>query len=414
LIKAGSSGHNVGPKQAGLSSVERFCSRHAPAWRRSMVLTNEDMVDLVAFRRKLHRTPELSREEGQTAQEVRAFLTATGPDRIITGLGGHGIAAIYQGKEPGPTVMVRAELDGLPIEEISDAPHRSIVPGKAHLCGHDGHMAILAGLARALGRQRPQRGRAILLFQPAEEDGSGAAAVVADPRFREISPDFAFALHNLPGLPFGHVALAEGPVNCASRGMRIVLNGKTAHASMPETGTSPVPVVAELMPALTALGRGGPMDDDFAMVTITHVKIGEPAFGVAPARAEIWATLRTLTDSGMEDLSVSAEHLVLSAAREKGLSVEISHDDIFQHCENAPEAVAHLRRALDEEGVSHDTGNLPLRASEDFGRFGQRAPAAMFFLGAGKNHPSLHNPDYDFPDDLIGIGARVTLRNLLG
>ncbi|MGO4524113.1 amidohydrolase [Microvirga sp. 2MCAF35] len=382
-----------------------------------MVLTNEDVVDLVAFRHKLHRAPELSRQEAETARNVHAFLTSTRPDQIMTGLGGYGIAAVYEGKQPGPTVMVRAELDGLPIEEISDLPHRSATPGKAHLCGHDGHMAILAGLARALSRQRPQRGRVILMFQPAEEDGSGAAAVVTDPRFRGISPDFAFALHNLPGMPFGHAALTEGPVSCASRGMRVVLNGKTAHASMPETGVSPVPVVAELAPALTALGRGGPMDEGFSMVTITHVKIGEATFGVAPARAEIWATLRTLTDAGMEDLCVSAEHLVLSAAREKGLSVEISYDDIFAHCENAPEAVAHLRRALDEEGVPHDKGDLPMRPSEDFGRFGQKAPAAMFFLGAGENHPSLHNPDYDFPDDLIGIGVRVfmrTLRNLLG
>ena len=382
-----------------------------------MVLTNQDMVELVAFRRKLHRMPELSREEAQTAQEIRAVLAATNPDRLITGLGGHGIAAVYEGAQPGPTVMIRAELDGLPIEEISGIPYRSAVPGKGHLCGHDGHMTILTGLARLLGPRRPQHGRAVLLFQPAEEDGSGAAAVVADPRFRELTPDFAFALHNLPGLALGKVALAEGPVNCASRGMRIVLNGKTAHASMPETGISPVSVVAELMPALTALGRGGPLDEDFAMVTITHAKIGEPAFGVAPARAEIWATLRTLTDETMEELCVSAEHLVLSAATQKGLSVEISHDDIFQHCENAPEAVAHLRRALDEEGIAHDRGDLPMRASEDFGRFGHRAPAAMFFLGAGENHPSLHNPDYDFPDDLIGIGTRVfmrAIRNLLG
>ena len=382
-----------------------------------MVLTNQDMVELVAFRHKLHRMPELSREEAQTAQEIRAVLAATNPDRLITGLGGHGIAAVYEGAQPGPTVMIRAELDGLPIEEISGIPYRSAVPGKGHLCGHDGHMTILTGLARLLGRRRPQHGRAVLLFQPAEEDGSGAAAVVADPRLRELTPDFAFALHNLPGLALGKVALAEGPVNCASRGMRIVLNGKTAHASMPETGISPVSVVAELMPALTALGRGGPLDEDFAMVTITHAKIGEPAFGVAPARAEIWATLRTLTDETMEELCVSAEHLVLSAATQKGLSVEISHDDIFQHCENAPEAVAHLRRALDEEGIVHDRGDLPMRASEDFGRFGHRAPAAMFFLGAGENHPSLHNPDYDFPDDLIGIGTRVfmrAIRNLLG
>ncbi|NBJ10076.1 amidohydrolase [Microvirga arsenatis] len=382
-----------------------------------MALTNQDMVDLVAFRRSLHRIPELSREEAATAREVQAFLAPTQPDRVVTGLGGHGVAAVYEGREPGPTVMFRAELDGLPIEEISAIPHRSTTPGRGHLCGHDGHMAVLAALARTLGRQRPQRGRVVLMFQPAEEDGSGAAAVIADPRFREIAPDFAFALHNLPGMPFGKVALAEGPVNCASRGMRIVLTGKTAHASMPEFGISPVDVVAQLMPALTGLGKGGPLEEGFSMVTVTHAKIGEAAFGVAPGHAEIWATLRTLTDAGMEDLCASAEQLVLSAARQKGLGVEISYDDIFQHCENAPEAVAHLRRALEEEGVPYDRGQLPIRASEDFGRFGHRAPAAMFFLGAGENHPSLHNPDYDFPDDLIAIGARVfirTLRNLLG
>ncbi|MDP8917839.1 MAG: amidohydrolase [Pseudomonadota bacterium] len=382
-----------------------------------MILTNQDMVELVAFRRKLHSMPELSREEAQTAREVQAFLKSTGPDRIITGLGGHGVAAIYDSREPGPTVLVRSELDGLPIEEISDAPHRSATPGKGHLCGHDGHTAILAGLARALGRQRPQRGRVVLMFQPAEEDGSGAAAVVADPRFRQIAPDYAFALHNLPGLPFGKVALADGPVNCASRGMRIVLSGKTAHASMPETGVSPVNAVADLMPSLTALGSGGPMDEGFAMVTVTHARIGEAAFGVAPGRAEIWATLRTLTDAGMEDLCVKAQHLVLSRAREQGLGVEIAYDDIFHHCENAPEAVAQLQKALEAEGVPYDGGNLPIRASEDFGRFGKSAAAAMFFLGAGEKHPALHNPDYDFPDDLIGIGARVfmrTIRNLLG
>ena len=113
-----------------------------------MFLTNQDMVELVDWRRKLHRFPELSREEVQTARMVQAFLASSGADRIITDLGGHGVAAIYDGEEPGPTVMVRAELDGLPIEEISSSPHRSAVPGKAHLCGHDGHMAILAALAR--------------------------------------------------------------------------------------------------------------------------------------------------------------------------------------------------------------------------------------------------------------------------
>ncbi|WP_414474043.1 amidohydrolase [Microvirga sp. M2] len=382
-----------------------------------MFLTHQDVVALTEWRRGLHRNPEISGEEVETARTVQAFLASAGADRIVAGLGGHGIAGIFEGREPGPTVMVRAELDALPIEEISEAPHRSRVLGKAHLCGHDGHMAILAALALGLSRRRPQRGRAVLLFQPAEETGAGAAAVVADPKFREIAPDAVFALHNLPGMAFGKVALIEGPVSCASRGMRIVFTGKTAHASMPETGLSPVGAVARLMPALTALGSGGPMDESFAMVTVTHARIGEPAFGIAPAHGEVWATLRTLTDAGMDALVAEAERLAQDAARAGNLSVAVSYSDIFRHCENAPEAVAHLRRALDAEGVPHDRGDLPMRPSEDFGHLGANAPAAMFFLGSGEDHAALHNPDYDFPDDLIPIGARVfmrALRDLLG
>jgi amidohydrolase len=256
----------------------------------------------------------------------------------------------------------------------------------------------------------------VLLFQPAEENGSGAATVLADAKFTEIAPDLAFALHNLPGVRFGHVLLSEGPVNCASRGMRIRLSGKTAHASMPEFGTSPMASVAWLMPALTGLGHDGELDDGFSLVTVTHARMGEPTFGVAPGHAEIWVTLRTLIDSRMKDLCARTERLVTGVAAENGLGVDIDYDDVFSHCENAPEAVAHLRRALDEESVEYESA-APMRASEDFGRFGKEAPAAMFFLGAGENCPSLHNPDYDFPDELIGIGARVfmrTLRNLIG
>ena len=142
-----------------------------------MFLTNQDVVDVVGWRRKLHSQPEISGEETATAAEVQAFLSQTAPDQIVAGLGGTGVAVVYAGAAPGPTVMFRAELDALPIEELSDAPHRSRIDGKAHLCGHDGHMAILAALGRGLGRARPERGRVVLMFQPAEENGAGAAAV---------------------------------------------------------------------------------------------------------------------------------------------------------------------------------------------------------------------------------------------
>lgn len=382
-----------------------------------MSLTNQDLVELTAFRRHLHRQPEISNEEENTAREVVSFLTPTEPDEVLTGLGGHGVAMVYDSGEPGPTVLLRSELDALPIEEVSDIPHRSRVPGKGHMCGHDGHTAILAAVGRQLGRKRPARGRVVLMFQPAEETGDGAAGVTADPRYAEIAPDFAFSLHNLPGTPLGHVRLKEGVVNCASRGMRIVLSGKTAHSSMPETGVSPMEAISALMPALPDLGRGSFADDDFSMLTVTHAAMGEAVFGVAPGRAEVWATLRTRLDDRMNDLVAAAEQLARRIAAEHGLTCGIDYHEIFVASLNEPEAAAHLRAALDAEGVSHDEAELPMRASEDFGRFGHGAKSAMFFLGSGETHPALHNPDYDFPDDLIPIGAKVfmrAVRNLLG
>jgi amidohydrolase len=375
-----------------------------------MFLTNADMVDLIGFRHDLHRFPEISGEEAETARRVAAFLAPMRPDKVLTGLGGHGVAAVFAGENEGPTLLFRSEIDALPIEELTDVPYRSEITGKGHLCGHDGHSTILAALGRGLSRKRPKRGRVVLMFQPAEENGAGAAAVIADPRFAEIRPDLSFSLHNMPGMPLGHAAIAEGVVNCASRGMKIELTGKTAHASMPHQGISPMPAVAALMPALTALANGELPDQDFALVTVTHAVMGEPAFGIAPGYAEVWATLRTLRDERMDALCATAEALAREAAASAGLSLSISYDDIFLHCENAPEAVAHLVRALDAEGVSHDARGLPHRASEDFGRFGHGAPSAMFFLGAGERTPGLHNPDYDFPDALIDVGARVFMR----
>ena len=382
-----------------------------------MTLTNSDIAELTAFRRDLHRHPELSGEESETARRVLAALAPLAPDRVLSGLGGHGIAAVFEGTAPGPTVLFRAELDALPIEERSDAPHRSQVPGKGHLCGHDGHSAILMGLARLLSRRRPARGRVVLMFQPAEETGAGAAAVIADPGFDTVSPDFAFSLHNMPGLPLGHVGLIPGPVNCASRGLSMRFTGKSAHASEPENGISPMGALSDLMPALTALSRGSTQDADFALVTVTHAAMGAPAFGIAPGDATLYATLRTLTDDRMSALCETALALMQDAATRHGLGVEHDFHDVFFHCENHPEATSLLFAALDALGIPHDASGLPMRASEDFGRFGHGARSAMLFLGAGRAHAALHNPDYDFPDDLIPIGTRIfsqVARDLLG
>jgi amidohydrolase len=353
--------------------------------------------------------PEVSRQEAETAIEVQAYLSNSEPDDIVTGLGGHGVAVIYDSGLPGPTILFRAELDALPIAEIGDLAHRSQVPGKGHMCGHDGHMAVLASLGRQFGRERPKRGRVILMFQPAEEDGSGAAAVVADARFLALKPDYSFSLHNMPGLPLGFVWLKDGVVNCASRGLKIMLTGRTAHASMPETGISPVPAVARLLTELSALSKGSIPTEDLTLATLTHASVGEPAFGIAPGYAEVWVTLRTMTDAQMAALKDSAEALVGDTAAQYGLEFALEYHDVFTHCENDPEAVALLRAAMDAEGLRHQAGEA-IRASEDFGRFATVSKTAMFFIGAGENTPSLHNPNYDFADDLIPIGSKIFMR----
>ena len=368
------------------------------------------LAELTAWRRELHRHPELSGQEAATAARVAERLETTRPDMLLTGLGGHGVAAVYEGAAPGPTLLLRCELDALPIEETGLPDWRSTVPGRGHLCGHDGHMAILAGMAELLGRHRPRHGRAVLLFQPSEEDGRGAAAVIADPAFARIAPDWAFALHNMPGLPLGHAALRPGPAACASRGLRIALTGRTAHASQPETGRSPMAAISALMPALTALGAGGIEDPEFALVTVTHARMGTPAFGIAPGEAELFVTLRSLTDARMTGLVREAEALARQAAERHGLGLAITHHDVFRHCENDREAVARLAAALEAEAVPHGPRGQPMRASEDFGRFADGAKTALMLLGAGRDRPDLHNPDYDFPDALIETGLRCFAR----
>lgn len=369
------------------------------------MLTNADIVELTALRHDLHRHPEVSGAEVQTAARMASLLAACQPDQIIPHLGGHGVAAVWVAADPGLTVMFRCELDALPINESAAHDHLSHSPGTAHLCGHDGHMVTLLGLARLINRAPPTRGRVVLMFQPAEETGAGARAVMRDPAFAALKPDLAFALHNMPGLPFGHARLTDGVFSCASRGLKITLTGRTAHASQPETGTSPALALADLIPALSALGPGGALTADFRAVTICHAQLGAPAFGIAPGMAELWVTLRTVTDGPMAALETAASDLIARSAARHGLTQTIETHDIFAATVNAPLAARHMAKALNALQVPTTAENLPMRPSEDFGAFG--ADLCMILLGAGEAVPALHNPDYDFPDALIPIGARL-------
>lgn len=356
---------------------------------------------LIALRHELHTMPEVSGEERETAQRIAAELQALGADRIWRSIGGHGVAAEFLGAAPGPTVLLRCELDGLPIREVSDLPYRSRRPGKGHLCGHDGHMVTLMGVAMQLAK-RPARGRVILLFQPAEETGAGAKAVVEDPIWPEIRPDYAFAYHNVPGRPLGEIGLRSGPGNCASRGMQILFEGKSSHAAAPQDGLSPGPAMAALMAALPALGAGTLADPDFALSTLTHAHLGEPTFGISPADGELRVTLRTMTNTRMEALIAAAKAEL--AQVQGALRIEVHWHDIFHSVTNDVDATAIAREAA--QGLGHVIHEMetPMSWSEDFGRIGEDgAKAAMLYVGAGVALPQLHNPDYDFPDALLPI-----------
>ncbi len=371
------------------------------------MLTNSDIAELTALRRDLHRRPEVSGAEVETAATITAELGKLGACAVLTGLGGHGVAAVFDSGAAGPTVLFRAELDALPIQELTDVPWKSQRPGNGHLCGHDGHMVMLLALGRLVQRKPPKTGRVVLMFQPAEEDGSGARAVVADPRFAEIAPDWAFAIHNEPGRPFGYVSTRAGLINCASQGLEISLSGKTAHAAEPEEGVSPGLAVAALIPALTALGPGGALDDDFRLVTVTHVQIGAPSFGIAPGDAVINVTLRAANDAALADMVAAARDMAAAQAQDHGLRLDLADCDVFAASINDRDATVVAQQAMDKVGVPHGSNGLPMRASEDFGVFGWGAKAAMLCLGPGEDYAALHNPDYDFPDDLIPIGARI-------
>ncbi|MGI9368398.1 MAG: amidohydrolase, partial [Ruegeria sp.] len=356
---------------------------------------------LTDLRHDLHQNPEVSGEEIKTAARIAELLRHFSPTKVLTEIGGHGVAAVYDSGNSGPGVGIRCELDALPIQEMSDAPYSSSISGKGHLCGHDGHMAMVFGVADAISKNRPANGKVILIFQPAEETGKGALAFCTDPRFAELSLDYIFSLHNLPGLDLGTVELCNSAANCASRGMRISFFGKTSHAAAPQDGVSPANAMSRLMPALVALGSDKAMNDDYALATLTHAELGERTFGVAPGHGELWVTLRTVTDQRMKRLVQDAELLVHREAEAEGLAVTICYDDIFEACTNQEQAVEYLARACRASKVPIQRTDQPQRFSEDFGQFGKCAKTAMLWLGAGTNHPKLHNPDYDFPDALI-------------
>ena len=362
------------------------------------------LSELINLRQLLHQNPEIAGEESTTAERILTFFAKLNPDKTIQNLGGNGLAFVFKGKNPGKRSLFRAELDALPIQETGETQYKSRIKGKAHLCGHDGHMAIICGLGQKLAEQRPESGEVVLLFQPAEETGEGARRILDDPQFEQIKPDYAFALHNLPGFPLHQVVVRKETFAAGSTGMTIALTGKTSHAAHPDAGINPAFAIAQLIQRLPKLPE---KLKNFALVTVIHAEIGSLAFGTSAGKGNLSLTIRAFDQTDLETLIEMIIEEVKTIASAEKLGCEFSFVESFAVSKNDPQAASIAEGVMKEKGLKVLKKPEPFRWSEDFGLFSQSCPSYLFGLGSGENCPQLHEPTYDFPDELIETGVKV-------
>jgi amidohydrolase len=361
---------------------------------------------LIELRKEQHKYPELSGKESQTAKRIIEFAKRFNPDEIISKVGGEGVLVIFEGEQKGKTILIRCDLDALPIDEENAFEHKSVYENISHKCGHDGHMSIVSGLIPILSENKIKKGKVVLLFQPAEETGQGASLVLSDAKFTKLKPDFAFALHNLPGFKKNQIIIKKDVFASASKGLIIRLKGKTSHAGEPERGITPSLAVAELIQEITALPKNK-IIQDFSLVTIIHSRIGERAFGTTPGYAELMATLRSYKDEDINKLTDLSEQLINRIAADHKLKYEIEWVEEFPSTKNDNDCVEIISQCAEENNLRINEIDKPFRWSEDFGHFTHNYKGALFGLGSGINQPQLHNPDYDFPGEIISTGTKM-------
>lgn len=361
---------------------------------------------LIALRHQLHSQPEISNREYNTAQTIVDFIQKYQPDEVIE-LGETGRAFVFNGVEEGKTTVFRAELDALPISEKSGVKYASNYPGIAHACGHDGHMTILAGLAQEIANHPPQKGRVVLLFQPAEEVEQGARDVLNHPKFAALQTDYLFALHNVPGEEANTILLRRGSFSAASKGMTIKLMGKTSHAAEPENGTNPAIAISKISRELNDLLNNKKLFKDLSLLTFIYIRMGEVSFGTSAGSGEMGITLRAFENHDMHLLTRKSEEIVKRIANEEGLECSINYHEEFPATVNSNTCVELIQMIAQQNNLNYKYLDKPFKWSEDFGYFSEKYATGFFGLGAGLHQPALHHPDYDFPDEIIETGLCI-------
>jgi len=369
---------------------------------------------IIEARRDFHRHPELGFQEARTAGIVAARLGALGYT-VRTGLGTTGVTGLLRGGQPGKTVLLRADIDALPIAERTDAPYASAAPGVMHACGHDAHTAMALGAAEILARRAPRlAGNLCLLFQPAEELLIGAERMLTDGALDGIVPDIGFALHVMNRFPVGTIAMRSGPVMTSADKLRIVVTGRGGHGANPHSAIDPVVAAAQVVTALQTLVSRETHPLKTAVLSITMVQAGT-AFNIIPDSVEMTGTLRCFDAELRERLLASLSRTAEGIAGALRCQAAVSAEFLTPTVVNAPEAVAAARAvAAPIVGTDRIVEGEPLTGSDDIAFFWQRMPGCYAFLGSGKPDgspsPASHNPRFDIEESCLAIGTEFLVR----
>jgi hippurate hydrolase len=367
----------------------------------------QEIGALTEFRRDLHRNPELLYDVHRTAASVAERLRSYGCDEVVEGIGRTGVVGVILGQSntSGRTIGMRADMDALPIAEDTGAEWASTIAGKMHACGHDGHTTMLLGAAKHLASSRAFDGRVLVIFQPAEEGGAGAQAMIEDGMFTRWPCDEVYGMHNRPNLPVGEFTINSGPIMASVDEVRITITGRGGHAAMPHNTIDPLPIAASVIQAVQGLAarRIDPMDN--AVISLCTIHAGD-AFNVIPQQVEITGTVRTLREEVRRDIETHLRALVENSCAAQGGTGALEYIRMYPVTVNDVEGTARAAKAAQEvAGMEKVALDMPASmGGEDFSFMLNVVPGAMINVGNGPS-AGLHHPAYDFNDDVIAWGC---------
>ncbi len=362
--------------------------------------------EITAWRRDLHQHPELLYDVHRTAAFVAEKLKAFGCDEVVEGIGRTGVVGVIKGKKgKGSVIGLRADMDALPIEEQTNLPYASKVPGKMHACGHDGHTSMLLGAAQYLAETRDFAGDAVVIFQPAEEGGAGADAMIKDGLMDRFGIQKVYGMHNNPGMPIGSFSMRTGPIMAAMDRISITIEGVGGHAAYPHKTIDPVLAGSQLIVAFQSIVSRTVSPLDSAVISICEFHAGH-ASNVIPASAELRGTVRTLRKEVRDLVEKRMNEVCAGIALQTGARIALNYDRGYPVVVNHPaETELAAKIAGEVGGVTNVATDMePVMGAEDFAYMLEARPGAFIFMGNGDS-AGLHHPAYNFNDDAIVYGS---------